>query len=825
MTHVQVRLVDYSDSEDEPEAEVCAEPSVAGPADEDGFAQIVIGLQNEYTKEVRELQERQEATNRNMAVYMGQVNTRLQKQLNVMTSIVKEVFGVDPLDPAIRDYALQDGGPEGKERGAALPSPSQTPTMPPERCEVSPPVPESIPLSSKVRTANSLNPTGVQERHLATTEPPPPAVRRSTGKRAPRPRAAAASRRPRQPPRRPERNNIAVAVSKDLQGEVLEVCPEEAPGARSSDVEQVTDLTIDGAVVRRKASRQHSLSPRDPVNPYDDPKYFSPLTVRGKDGVMRPIFKFYPHPPTVEEQWAEYKYGLHGQQPVELLEKMYRAKWRNGTYGRSWFTRRKAFWDKMKGLLNQGNTEEKALAVLRDLGSGSVPTAVAILCKERGEGTRPGRRKSRGQSVYSVCGSKHSRDESSSDEESSSSDSEDDENPRPIRSLDCPLLGGCSGLRDAPWTTLDEASEEDWTGGKQYSSDFARQASNKAMQEQRMPSNALLSKRGLHLGDFRPRPRRGDEKQASVLESAGPKFQNDTWTAPRAARERRDPRQPAGTLHGVSCRPCPRHDVEQATYWTSGWGAPVGGGVRERLRAGEGDIRKQADAGGRIGSWMPGENVRVPEAQDHASCLEVVRVVSPTYLGLRYVLRPSPRAAQVKVFFLLFPLYCVPLPLQISHSAQSGATPRLQRYFIQCVLADHQLYQVANDQDSLPFGHGLPIGSFADHVLSPNLAHAKPRVVTAKPPDSSMIAEERVRFRQRHSSDTTAVPVAIASVGWSYPLLETDLFHDGSHFEPRELHRPSRNPSEIHGIPILPTHASIRTPYDTYNKTHEPTKQ
>ncbi|KAK1724357.1 uncharacterized protein BDZ83DRAFT_351762 [Colletotrichum acutatum] len=213
---------------------------------------------------------------------------------------------------------------------------------------------------------------------------------------------------------------------------MLEVEPE-ALGPRSPEAKQVTDIAVNEAIVRRKASRQNVLSPRDPVNPYDDPKYFSPLTVVGKDGVMRSIFKFYPHPPTVEEQWAEYKYGLHGQQPVELLEKMYRAKWRNGTYGRSWFTRRKAFWDKMKGLLDQGRTEEEALGVMRDLGSGSVPTAVAILCKERGEGTRPGRRKSRGQSVYSVCGSKHSRDEGSSNEESSSNESENGGPPRPIR--------------------------------------------------------------------------------------------------------------------------------------------------------------------------------------------------------------------------------------------------------------------------------------------------------------------------------------------------------------------------------------------------------
>ncbi|KAL0767033.1 hypothetical protein CaCOL14_010604 [Colletotrichum acutatum] len=320
--HSQGRLVDYSDSEDEPESEVVAGLSAARPPEE-GFAQIVIGLQHEYTKEVRELQARQEATDREMAQHVDQVNRRLEKQLNVLTSVVK-------------------------------------------------------PLKKK------------------------------------------------------RRKNDDIDDSKDHQGEMLEVEPE-ALGPRSPEAKQVTDIAVNEAIVRRKASRQNVLSPRDPVNPYDDPKYFSPLTVVGKDGVMRSIFKFYPHPPTVEEQWAEYKYGLHGQQPVELLEKMYRAKWRNGTYGRSWFTRRKAFWDKMKGLLDQGRTEEEALGVMRDLGSGSVPTAVAILCKERGEGTRPGRRKSRGQSVYSVCGSKHSRDEGSSNEESSSNESENGGPPRPIR--------------------------------------------------------------------------------------------------------------------------------------------------------------------------------------------------------------------------------------------------------------------------------------------------------------------------------------------------------------------------------------------------------
>ncbi|GJC87958.1 protein MSN1 [Colletotrichum liriopes] len=133
--------------------------------------------------------------------------------------------------------------------------------------------------------------------------------------------------------------------------------------------------------------------PSVPINPYDDSKYFSTLTIVGENGTERPIFKFHRHPDTVEEQWAEFKYGLHGQPPVEQLEELYRAKWRNNTYGRSWFTRRKAFWDKMKEMLVEGKTEQQALDVMRRLAEGSVPSLIAQLCRERGHGSRSDRRK------------------------------------------------------------------------------------------------------------------------------------------------------------------------------------------------------------------------------------------------------------------------------------------------------------------------------------------------------------------------------------------------------------------------------------------------
>ncbi|KAK1590395.1 transcriptional activator of glycolytic enzymes-domain-containing protein [Colletotrichum navitas] len=133
-----------------------------------------------------------------------------------------------------------------------------------------------------------------------------------------------------------------------------------------------------------------------PLNPYEDPKYFSTLTVFDKDGKRRPIFQFHQHPATVEEQWAEFRHGLHGQPPVEQLEALYRAKWRNSTYGRSWFTRRKAFWDRVKEMMAEGRTEGQALeAMRRRAEGGGVPSLIAQLCRERGHGSRPDRRRDR----------------------------------------------------------------------------------------------------------------------------------------------------------------------------------------------------------------------------------------------------------------------------------------------------------------------------------------------------------------------------------------------------------------------------------------------
>ncbi|TDZ31966.1 High-osmolarity-induced transcription protein 1 [Colletotrichum spinosum] len=124
---------------------------------------------------------------------------------------------------------------------------------------------------------------------------------------------------------------------------------------------------------------------------YSDPKYHSPLKVTGQDGVARPIYIFRQIPETVEELWAEYKVGTHGQPPIQQLEERYRAKWRSHSNARVWFNRRKAFYDRMNGLLAEGKTEAEALAEMRNIAGGQ--GAKTLICKLGEQRAGTGQRK------------------------------------------------------------------------------------------------------------------------------------------------------------------------------------------------------------------------------------------------------------------------------------------------------------------------------------------------------------------------------------------------------------------------------------------------
>ncbi|KAJ0165906.1 hypothetical protein CTA2_9533 [Colletotrichum tanaceti] len=452
----RVKLVDYSESDGEGACEDDSgdadEPVVLRlrppePQSENELAQIVIELQHQYTKEVEEVQGRQGEYERHLRVWKTQVEDRLQMQVNVMAAIIKvsagyrieallpvcdaaceqpvltgskKVFGVDAADPAIRDYAR-------RSHDGAKPQVPPT-SLPTVSANVEPHVPSSERRGITCRQSSPAHAIEASPKrisrdenggHRLTTAWPiiPPSARRSTGEKVPR-QLRGPHDHARNPRKRSGRTNHERRIESQ-QAMAMEVVEE----PRKVDENPASAVGRDGGL-------QQPLDPQAvPVNPYDDPKYFSTLAVFGNNGTERPVFKFHKHPETVEEQWAEFKYGLHGQPPVERLEELYRAKWRNSTYGRSWFTRRKAFWDKVKEMLAEGRTEQEALGVMSRLAEeGGVPSLIARLCRERGQGSRKGRSR--------LPSKKRLRGDSCDEEGAIDSGSESDDEAVPVSSKD-----------------------------------------------------------------------------------------------------------------------------------------------------------------------------------------------------------------------------------------------------------------------------------------------------------------------------------------------------------------------------------------------------
>ncbi|KAF5484402.1 Protein MSN1 [Colletotrichum siamense] len=349
ITAGRVRLVDYSDSEGDDDIHnnegIAPPPHAQGdappPETENELAKIVIELQKKYIREYEEIQRRQEEWREEIRKWQVGFEGKWELQRRLLVDVIPKVTGMRIGEMLGREGILSAADATNEARIPAPPiatPPATAPTAPgwgqgPARAEVT------------VTESEASIDEGPEP--IATAVPTQPQRTRSTGKKAPRAEVPSSLRR---------LNQAARKIGK------------------SAD------------------SRQQDVT--EPHNPYDNPKYCSPLTITDECGNQKPLFKFKPTPDTVEELWAEYRHGLHGQAPVEQLEVKYRAKWRNDTYGRSWFTRRKPFWDKMKQMLADGKTEDEALEVMRALAKGSVPGLMGRLCKERaGKGLRPRKRK------------------------------------------------------------------------------------------------------------------------------------------------------------------------------------------------------------------------------------------------------------------------------------------------------------------------------------------------------------------------------------------------------------------------------------------------
>ncbi|KAN0066796.1 hypothetical protein V8E54_015085 [Elaphomyces granulatus] len=60
----------------------------------------------------------------------------------------------------------------------------------------------------------------------------------------------------------------------------------------------------------------------------------------------------------VKQAWQQWKDGYGGNPPVEQLERDWGARWRPEARMRQWFSRRKVIWDRLREIVNAGQTPD-----------------------------------------------------------------------------------------------------------------------------------------------------------------------------------------------------------------------------------------------------------------------------------------------------------------------------------------------------------------------------------------------------------------------------------------------------------------------------------
>ncbi|KAI0017964.1 transcriptional activator of glycolytic enzymes-domain-containing protein [Xylariomycetidae sp. FL0641] len=87
---------------------------------------------------------------------------------------------------------------------------------------------------------------------------------------------------------------------------------------------------------------------------------------------------------TVEEVWKEYREGIEGQPAVEALDAQWGSRWRPEPRGRTWYSRRKVIWDKIKDYISEGMDEEDAVKEVERLrDGGTINKLIRMLQDER----------------------------------------------------------------------------------------------------------------------------------------------------------------------------------------------------------------------------------------------------------------------------------------------------------------------------------------------------------------------------------------------------------------------------------------------------------
>ncbi|KAI1810520.1 transcriptional activator of glycolytic enzymes-domain-containing protein [Poronia punctata] len=87
---------------------------------------------------------------------------------------------------------------------------------------------------------------------------------------------------------------------------------------------------------------------------------------------------------TVEEVWREYREGIDGQPAIEKLDATWGSRWRPEPRGRTWYSRRKVIWDKIKEFINEGLDENSAVQEVEKLREGgTINKLIRMLQDER----------------------------------------------------------------------------------------------------------------------------------------------------------------------------------------------------------------------------------------------------------------------------------------------------------------------------------------------------------------------------------------------------------------------------------------------------------
>ncbi|KAH7040969.1 transcriptional activator of glycolytic enzymes-domain-containing protein [Microdochium trichocladiopsis] len=87
---------------------------------------------------------------------------------------------------------------------------------------------------------------------------------------------------------------------------------------------------------------------------------------------------------TVEEVWREYKEGIDGQPAIEDLDASWGSRWRPEPRGRTWYSRRKVIWDKIKEYMSDGLDESAAVREVEKLrDGGTINKLIRLLQDER----------------------------------------------------------------------------------------------------------------------------------------------------------------------------------------------------------------------------------------------------------------------------------------------------------------------------------------------------------------------------------------------------------------------------------------------------------